>query len=173
MPGERAPDGVTREQLVLEAWSALKGATWAVFAGFADDPAAGGATPAQMGVLHVLLGEDPPTTPRELAARLDVTPATVTGALNGLEEAGFIERVRGSPDRRVVQVRVTAQGRAAAKKRRERMRAHLAKLFGPLSDAELKALAQTLARVAPPVHGPPGGFGGLLRRDAANLRAKR
>lgn len=156
-----------RDALDLAAWSALKGVAWSIFSGFGAPAPKGEATPAQMGLLHVLLEAGEPLTPREIATRLDVTPATITGALNGLEEAGFVERLRESADRRVVHVRVTREGRAAASRRRERMRAHLRETFAPLSDREIRQLAATLERLAPPILGPPAGFGQLLRREAA------
>lgn len=158
-----------RDELVLEAWSALKGVSWTIFHKFAASSERD-ATPAQMGVLHMLLQADAPLTPREIAQKLDVTPATITGALNALEVAGFIERARQSDDRRVVHVRVTPAGRVAAKRRRERMRAHLREAFGPLSDKELRQLAETLTRLAPPIHGPPGGYAHLLRADSAGRK---
>jgi len=128
------------------------------------------ATPAQVGLLHMLIEAGEPLTPREIAKRLEVTPATITGALNRLEESGHVERARESKDRRVVHVRVTPKGRALAKRWREAWWGHFDEVFGPLSDEELRTLVDLLTRVAPPIRGPPGGFGALLRRDAAGKR---
>ena len=48
---------------------------------------------------------------RELAARLGLSPATLTPVLDALESAGEIRRERDRTDRRVVRVSRTAAGR--------------------------------------------------------------
>lgn len=155
-----------RDALVMDAWAALKGANVAVLGRVAKEAEKLEATPAQIGLLRMLLEPGAPATPQAIARRLEVTPATVTAALNRLEDAGLLTRVRESDDRRVVHVRVTPKGRALATKWVETFRAHLHASLGHLSDDELRALAGLLTRVGPPIHGPPGGFGALLRHDA-------
>jgi DNA-binding MarR family transcriptional regulator len=49
---------------------------------------------------------------KDIAARLDLDPATVTPLLKRLEALGYVERVRSTTDERVVNVRVTTAGRA-------------------------------------------------------------
>lgn len=48
---------------------------------------------------------------KDVAARLDLDPATVTPLLKRLEALGYVERVRSAADERIVNVRVTAAGR--------------------------------------------------------------
>lgn len=48
-----------------------------------------------------------------VAARLDVTMATLTAAMNKLERKGFVERSRSETDRRQVLVQLTSKGRKA------------------------------------------------------------
>lgn len=55
--------------------------------------------------------EDPGIMPRTLADRLDVTTATVTGLLDGLERAGLIERQAHGSDRRALSLLPTSAGR--------------------------------------------------------------
>jgi DNA-binding MarR family transcriptional regulator len=47
---------------------------------------------------------------RELAARLGVAPATLTPALDVLENAGAVRRARDPEDRRVVRLAITPDG---------------------------------------------------------------
>ena len=47
----------------------------------------------------------------KLAAEADLTPASVTQALDHLAEVGYVERVRSDADRRVVLNRLTPTGR--------------------------------------------------------------
>jgi DNA-binding MarR family transcriptional regulator len=48
---------------------------------------------------------------RELAAQLDVSPATLTPVVDFLDAAGSIERARDPRDRRVVRLSITSSGR--------------------------------------------------------------
>ncbi len=62
---------------------------------------------------------------KDIAARLDLDPATVTPLLKRLEALGYVERVRSAADERVVNVRVTSAGRAL----KDRARSVPAELF--------------------------------------------
>ncbi len=53
-----------------------------------------------------------PISPRELARLSSVSRASISSVLNTLEEKGLVLRTRTSPDRRVVQVELTEEGRA-------------------------------------------------------------
>jgi DNA-binding MarR family transcriptional regulator len=67
-------------------------------------------TPTSLGVLGVLV-RGGPAAHRELAAELGVAPGTLTPAVDALERAGQVVRVRDTADRRVVRVSTTAAGR--------------------------------------------------------------
>lgn len=54
--------------------------------------------------------DEPGLSPRTLADRLDVTTATVTGLLDGLERAGLIERRAHETDRRARVLVPTSEG---------------------------------------------------------------
>ncbi|MGL3806467.1 MarR family winged helix-turn-helix transcriptional regulator [Paeniglutamicibacter sp. R2-26] len=64
------------------------------------------------GRLAVLLAvsENPGITPAELAARLDVKRATITGLLDGLERQGLVTRAGGATDRRTISVHIADAG---------------------------------------------------------------
>jgi DNA-binding MarR family transcriptional regulator len=49
---------------------------------------------------------------RELAAELDVSPATLTPVVDALDAAGCLARARDPRDRRVVRLSITSTGRA-------------------------------------------------------------
>ena len=55
---------------------------------------------------------------KDIAARLDLDPATVTPLLKRLDALGYVERVRSATDERVVHVRLTAAGRTLKEKAR-------------------------------------------------------
>jgi DNA-binding MarR family transcriptional regulator len=144
-----------RDELALRAWAALKGATWAIMAGIGDQRPPGGASIGHMGFLHALSEEGGAVTPGQLARRIGLTPATVTGAVNGMEELGLITRDRDPDDRRGVRVALTDAGRAAQREWGQRVKAHVRNRLTALSDRELGEIAKILTKVAPPIHGPP------------------
>lgn len=95
-----------------------------------------------------LLLDSGPLPAGELAAAAGVSPATVSQMLDGLEEDGYVERVRSDADRRVVLVALTRQGeeKLAAKRALWRERWHAA-----LADVEaddLATAALVLERIA-------------------------
>lgn len=67
-------------------------------------------TPTTLGVLGVLV-RGGAAAHRELAAELGVAPGTLTPAVDALERAGQVVRVRDAADRRVVRVSATPAGR--------------------------------------------------------------
>jgi len=63
-----------------------------------------------------------------------VSKAAITGITDELEGKGFVKRVRGSGDRRVVHVEITPEGRkqfAVAKRMHDDMVRRLASLLNP------------------------------------------
>jgi len=68
-----------------------------------------GLTPARAEVLWVLHGTGP-RTQRELSRILKCTPRNVTGLVDALQAAGFVERTAHPTDRRAIMVRLSEQG---------------------------------------------------------------
>ncbi|GAA2979883.1 DNA-binding MarR family transcriptional regulator [Streptomyces sp. KhCrAH-43] len=62
--------------------------------------------------LHKLAGRGGTAAPSELAADLDLAPASVTGRLDALERREFVRRTPSTTDRRRVDVQLTDEGRA-------------------------------------------------------------
>jgi DNA-binding MarR family transcriptional regulator len=62
--------------------------------------------------LHALMIRETPgrASPTALAKYMGVSPAGVTGRLDGLERKGLVKRVPGTADRRTVDVEVTRSG---------------------------------------------------------------
>ena len=70
-----------------------------------------GLTPARAEVLWVL-ARSGPRTQRELSRTLKCTPRNVTGLVDALARAGFVERTAHASDRRAVVVRLSASGQS-------------------------------------------------------------
>jgi DNA-binding MarR family transcriptional regulator len=78
-----------------------------------------------------------------LAAAEQVQPPTVTRLVTSLESAGLVVRETDGLDRRVVRVRMTAEGRRNLQRIRSLKNAFLARRLAALDPADL-ALAETL-----------------------------
>jgi len=61
------------------------------------------------------LHEHGPLPPSQIARYMLVKSSTVTGVVDRLEQKMLVKRVRNSPDRRVITIELTAQGRQLAK----------------------------------------------------------
>lgn len=70
-----------------------------------------GLTSTSVGVLDELSRCAGGTSHRELAARLGITPATLTPVVDALAGSGDLTRERDPSDRRVVRLSITARGR--------------------------------------------------------------
>jgi len=86
-------------------------------------------------------------TQRELADALGVTPRNVTGLVEALQEASFVERNAHPRDRRAILVTLAPRGRrpaGAMQADRDRLASFL---FDDLSSRDESALAKALDRV--------------------------
>jgi DNA-binding MarR family transcriptional regulator len=79
-----------------------------------------------------------------LAAREGVTQPAMTQLIARLQDAGLVERAADPDDGRVVQIHVTADGRALLARRRAVRAERLAGLLAQLSPEEQAALATAL-----------------------------
>jgi DNA-binding MarR family transcriptional regulator len=60
------------------------------------------------------LDEYGPLPPSKIANHIMVKSSTVTGVVDRLEKKGFVERMRNSPDRRVITIQLTEAGKKLA-----------------------------------------------------------
>ena len=90
------------------------------------------------------LGELP--SQKELADRLDITPAAVTCALKGMEEGGYIERTLGH-DTRYNELHITEKGKALVNKTRELFSKTDRSLFDGFTDSELDVYIRCLEKL--------------------------
>src|ERR1041384_2798014 len=68
-----------------------------------------GLTPSQYNVLRILRGEGKPLPILEIASRTVTVVPGITGLIDRLEQAGFVNRLRCDKDRRVIYVALPAQ----------------------------------------------------------------
>ncbi|HSO06928.1 MAG TPA: MarR family transcriptional regulator [Pelomicrobium sp.] len=84
---------------------------------------------------------------KNLAAELQVSPSTMVGILDRLEEKGLIVRERSRHDRRVVWARPTEKGAKLAEETPSPLQERLAEGLHQLPELEQAAIALALERV--------------------------
>jgi DNA-binding MarR family transcriptional regulator len=84
----------------------------------------------------------------ELAKRVSLSPAAVTAALDRLERAGYVRRLRDERDRRRVLVEVTDEMAERAGQVYGPLAARSEELLGDFTDDELRAVVEMLERGA-------------------------
>jgi MarR family transcriptional regulator, organic hydroperoxide resistance regulator len=86
------------------------------------------------------LSEREGVSQQQLAERLYVTKGNISGLLDRLEEAGFVERRAAASDRRQYSIHLTASGRAMAENAVAVQHKWIASTLGRMSEADLAAL---------------------------------
>ncbi|MFN8201981.1 MAG: MarR family transcriptional regulator [Solirubrobacteraceae bacterium] len=102
---------------------------------------------SQYAVLRVLVdGDEHPIG--ELAAAADVSPASATKMIDGLERSGLVARVRDVEDRRRVGVTITDDGRAALAGKDREIQVAWERVLQDAEPDEIAAIATALRHVA-------------------------
>jgi MarR family transcriptional regulator, organic hydroperoxide resistance regulator len=105
-----------------------------------------GMTLAQFDVLMTLWHSDG-ITQQELADWLLVTKANVVGLIDRVSAAGWVERRHDPEDRRVNRLYLTDAGRKLARQAQPGQQALVKKVFGRLTEAELRQMHALFGRL--------------------------
>jgi DNA-binding MarR family transcriptional regulator len=106
-----------------------------------------GLTPSQYNILRILRGEGNPLPILEIAERTVTVVPGITGLIDRLESAGFVQRRRCEEDRRVIFVALTAAANKILAELDEPIRKLNAEVHGALSAKEIDKLIELLAKV--------------------------
>lgn len=104
-------------------------------------------TPASGLVLSILADSEPSLPPNEIADRLIISRATVTGLLDSLERRAYIRRRPHPSDRRMILAEITDAGRDAARAFRPIVHQHENEWFAVLRETEQGQLLALLRRL--------------------------
>ena len=104
-------------------------------------------TPTSGLALSILANAESPLPPNEIADRLIISRATVTGLLDSLERRAYIRRRPHPSDRRMILAEITETGRQAASAFRPIVHQHEKEWFGVLDETEQQQLLVALHRV--------------------------
>jgi DNA-binding MarR family transcriptional regulator len=105
-----------------------------------------GVSMAHMHLLWLLADQGPLPMSR-IAEALDTSLSNASGFIDRMEEKGLVERVRVPGDRRVVQVRIAPDGRAALDALELFRRDHMIRLLGRLTPRQLAGVRQALVDI--------------------------
>src|ERR1700681_4092905 len=97
-----------------------------------------GLTPSQYNILRILRGEGQPLPILEIASRTIAVVPGITGLIDRLEQAGFVNRLRCEKDRRVIYVALTDQDMTTLSTLDDPLGALHRKLLGHLAAGDLK-----------------------------------
>ena len=104
-------------------------------------------TPASGLVLSMLADSDLPLPPNEIADRLIITRATVTGLIDSLQHREYVERCPHPSDRRMTLVAITAKGREVADAFRPIVHQHEKEWLEVLNTGEQQQFIDSLHRL--------------------------
>ncbi len=107
----------------------------------------GGLTPVQLMILKVLQ-EEGRLTASALSRRVSLTPATLSGLLDRLEERGLLERQRDVQDRRRQWLLISGTGRELLRQAPPLLPPEFCARFAALAEWEKHSIAAALLRAA-------------------------
>ncbi len=103
-----------------------------------------GLSPSSALALGILADSPAPLPPNQIASRLIISRATVTGLLDSLEQRGYVTRLPHGSDRRMLLVEPTESGRRVAHEFRVVVHQHQARWLAALSEADQDHLIASL-----------------------------
>ncbi|OAA84836.1 MarR family transcriptional regulator [Clostridium ljungdahlii] len=108
------------------------------------------------GRILVMLKMQPEISQKDLSYLLDMRNQSLSELLTKLEKAGFITRTQSETDRRVMDIKLTDEGKAAAEQA-EQQKEDTDQLFEILSEEERKNLSDYLSRIIAELEKLTGG----------------
>ncbi len=104
-------------------------------------------TYSQWIIMHTLMATGEPMSPSELNRYLTIEGTSISVVIDGIERRGLIQRRRSRADRRVVKVRLTAEGHALLNEINAQIGGLINEIFGPLTAVERKQLIALCRRI--------------------------
>jgi DNA-binding MarR family transcriptional regulator len=102
-----------------------------------------GLTVSQLRLTYLIRERDNPSL-GDLASALGITGATMSGLVDRLERRGLVERVPDQIDRRVVRVRMPAEGEKVSRELQQAAREFLGRVIERMGPEAAAALARNL-----------------------------
>jgi DNA-binding MarR family transcriptional regulator len=106
-----------------------------------------GLSPSSALALGILVDAGSPLPPNQIASRLIISRATVTGLLDSLEKRGYVRRLPHATDRRMLLIEPTESGSRVAHEFRVVVHRHQTEWLAALSEIEQGQLIGVLHRL--------------------------
>jgi DNA-binding MarR family transcriptional regulator len=106
-----------------------------------------GLSPSSALALSIIADAEVPLPPNEIAERLIISRATITGLLDSLERRGYVRRMPHSSDRRMLLIEPTESGRNIANEFRLVVHRQQKEWLAALTESEQGQLVDTLHRL--------------------------
>jgi DNA-binding MarR family transcriptional regulator len=106
-----------------------------------------GLSPSSGLALGILADAGSALPPHQIAERLIISRATVTGLLDSLEKRGYVRRLPHSSDRRMLLIELTDSGRQVAHEFRQRVHQHETEWLSGFNQMEREQLIALLRRL--------------------------
>ena len=106
-----------------------------------------GLSPSSALALGILVDANSPLPPNQIASRLIISRATVTGLLDSLQQRGYVRRLPHSSDRRMLLIEPTESGRRVAHEFRVVVHRRQTEWLAALSETEQGQLIDMLHRL--------------------------
>lgn len=146
----QSPEGA-QEQIALRAWVRILAVHKRALAAIRDDLEHEMTLP-RFDLLANLVRSDGQTL-ASLSRSMLVTAGNLTGLVDRAARDGMVERRADPEDRRAWRVHLTPKGQRVFREVERRHAARVARLFSPLSHADLEALVRLLDRIREPLRG--------------------
>jgi len=148
----QSSEGAAQEQTALRAWVRILAVHKRALAAIRDDLEHEMTLP-RFDLLANLVRSDGQTL-ASLSRSMLVTAGNLTGLVDRAARDGMVERRADPEDRRAWRVHLTPKGSRVFREVERRHAARVARLFSPLSHADLEALVRLLDRIREPLRGP-------------------
>jgi DNA-binding MarR family transcriptional regulator len=102
---------------------------------------------AELRILYIL-NKSGPLPMRKLTDDILITPGAMTGLIDGLEDKGFVERIRSKDDRRVITIKNTSKGETILKRAKSLHKQYVEKKLESLSKAEIFQFVRLLDKLS-------------------------
>ena len=117
-------------------------------------------------LLHV--ANNGPVSATAIGREVHLSPSTVVGILDRLEEKGLVERQRSREDRRIVRVTATREGIELARKSPSPLQQRLANALSELPELEQATIALSLERIVALMEAPEVDAAAILATGPIN-----
>ncbi len=108
--------------------------------------ASGNITLPQFLILNIL-EEEGESRMTDIARLLGVTTAAATGIVDRLVRPGYVQRVPGVKDRRIIRIKLNSKGRELAQKLNKQKKENIIEIFGKISSGDREKFLEILLRI--------------------------